>query len=236
MLKVSVPRGDQPDPGAAARRPGARARRVVASVRRGDQPDPGTAAWRLGAPARRVVAGFAEVVCPPEVRAQHRTAGVVAEFELMLGAMPAATRRALAAAFLAFDRGARLYRPARGRRFARLDHQVADAYLRTLLRRRDGVADLVRRLRGLIVMCYYELPEVKEEIGYRPGPYIAAVSRRRLDSYGPQIRAGEAAVLARDLPGRPGPPVQPGPPRQADPPGQAGPPGRPGPRGQEECG
>ena len=45
-------------------------------------------------------------------------------------------------------------------------------------------------------MCYYELPEVQREIGYDPGPYIAAVSRRRLESYGPQIRAGEAAVTA----------------------------------------
>ncbi len=46
-------------------------------------------------------------------------------------------------------------------------------------------------------MCYYELPEVQREIGYDPAPYIAAVSRRRLNSYGPQIRAGEAAVTAR---------------------------------------
>lgn len=170
----------------------------VSGQRDGRRPDPGAAARRLGAPARPVVARFAEVVCPPDVRAEHRTERVLAEFELMLGAMPAAARRALAAAFLAFDRGARLYPPARGRRFARLDHRVADAYLRALLRRRDGVADLVRRLRGLIVMAYYELPEVKEQIGYRPGPYIAAVSRRRLESYGAEIRAGEAAVLAAD--------------------------------------
>jgi len=162
--------------------------------RRGDQRP------RLGRPARQVVARFAEIVCPPEIRAGHRTGDVLAEFELMLGALPPATRRALVAAFLAFDRGARLYRPARGQRFARLDDQVADAYLRALLRRRDGLTALVRRLRGMVAMCYYELPEVKEEIGYRPGPYIAAVSRRRLESYGPEIRAGEAAVLAPDPP------------------------------------
>ena len=46
-------------------------------------------------------------------------------------------------------------------------------------------------------MCYYELPTVQREIGYDPAPYIAAVSRRRLDSYGPDIAAGEAAVTAR---------------------------------------
>lgn len=164
------------------------------SGQRGDQ-------WpRLSRPTRRVVARFAEIVCPLEIRAGHRTERVLAEFELMLGALPPATQRALGAAFLAFDRGARLYRPARGRRFACLDDRVADAYLRALLRRRDGLADLVRRMRGMVVMCYYELPEVKEEIGYRPAPYIATVSRRRLESYGAEIRAGEAAVLAPDPP------------------------------------
>ena len=45
-------------------------------------------------------------------------------------------------------------------------------------------------------MCYYELPPVQREIGYHPAPYIAAVTRRRLASYGPAIRAGEAAVTA----------------------------------------
>jgi hypothetical protein len=53
-------------------------------------------------------------------------------------------------------------------------------------------------------MCYYELPEVQREIGYDPAPYIAAVSRRRLESYGPDIRAGEAAVTAAPEQGTPG--------------------------------
>jgi hypothetical protein len=44
---------------------------------------------------------------------------------------------------------------------------------------------------------------VQREIGYDPGPYIAAVSRRRLESYGPDIRAGEAAVTAAPGPGTP---------------------------------
>ena len=46
-------------------------------------------------------------------------------------------------------------------------------------------------------MCYYELPEVQREIGYDPVPYIAAVSRRRLEAYRADIRAGEAAVTTR---------------------------------------
>jgi hypothetical protein len=151
---------------------------------------------RLRAPVRRIVVRFAAVVCPPEVRPAERTEQLLREFELLLGAVPAGVRRSIPAAFVMFDRAARLYPRARGRRFARLGDQEADAYLRAVLARRRGPAIVVQRLKGLVVMCYYELPEVKEQLGYRPDPYIAAVSRRRLASYGPEIRAGESAVLA----------------------------------------
>jgi hypothetical protein len=102
----------------------------------------------------------------------------------------------MAAVLVILDQGARLYPPSRGKRFARLDDRVADAYIRALVTRHGTVAWMVRRLKGFVTMCYYELPEVQREIGYDPAPYIAAVSRRRLDSYGPQVRTGEAAVTA----------------------------------------
>ena len=134
------------------------------------------------------------------MRAHHRTDRVLAEFELMLGALAPGARKALTAAMVALDQGARLYPPSRGRRFARLDDQAAEAYIRALLARGGVPAQLVQRLRGLVVMCYYELSTVQREIGYDPAPYIAAVSRRRLESYGPDIAAGEAAVTARSEP------------------------------------
>ena len=116
----------------------------------------------------------------------------------MLAALAPAARKALTAAIVVLDHGARLYPRARGRRFTRLDDQVAEAYIAALLARGGVAAQLVQRLRGLVVMCYYELPQVQREIGYDPDPYIAAVSRRRLESYGPQIAAGEAAVTVRE--------------------------------------
>ena len=125
--------------------------------------------------------------------AHHRTDRVLAEFEQMLGALAPAARKGLTAALVAIDQGARLYPRSRGRRFTRLDDQAAEAYIRVLLR-----SELVQRIKGLVVMCYYELPVVQREIGYHPAPYMAAVSRRRLESYGPEIRAGEAAVTEPD--------------------------------------
>jgi hypothetical protein len=130
----------------------------------------------------------------------HRTDRVLAEFELMLGALAPAARRALTAATVVLDQGARLYPRARGRRFTRLDDEAAEAYIRALLARGGVPAQLVQRLRGLVVMCYYALPTVQREIGYHPAPYIAAVSRRRLESYAADIAAAEAAVTARQEP------------------------------------
>ncbi len=114
------------------------------------------------------------------------------EFGLMLGSLLPAARKALGAALVILDQGARLYPPSRGRRLARLDDRVAAAYIRALLARHDLGGETIRRLKSVVTMCYYELPEVQREIGYEPASYIAAVSRRRLESYGPQIRAAEA--------------------------------------------
>jgi hypothetical protein len=150
---------------------------------------------------RQVVTRFAELVCPPGVRADGRAERVLAEFDLLLRALRPAARRMLSAAFVVFDQGGRLYPPGHGRRFARMDDRVADGYLRAVLERGDGIAALAERLKGLIVMCYYELPDVQREIGYRPGPYIAAVTRRRLERYGADIRAREAG--GTDPEGRP---------------------------------
>jgi hypothetical protein len=151
----------------------------------------------LPARARRAARRFAEVVCPPEMTVHHRTDRVLGELELMMAALAPEARRALIVTLVVLDQAARLYPRSRGRRFTRLDDQAGEAYIRALLASRSVPAEFVRRLKSLVVMCYYELPPVQREIGYNPAPYIAAVSRRRLASYGPEIRAGEAAVTAR---------------------------------------
>ncbi len=159
--------------------------------------DAGAPVRRLPAPVRRIVARFAAVVCPPGAREREPADGLVDEFEALLGALAPVLRWSVLSALVAFDQGARLYPRARGRRFTRLGDADAGAYVRAALAvRRGGLGMALQRVKGLIVFCYYELPESKEQLGYRPDPYIAAVSRRRLASYGAQIRAAEEAVLA----------------------------------------
>ena len=166
-------------------------------------PENGSApARRLGSVVRRVAARFAEVVCPPEVRTGDLTDKLLAEFEAMLQVLPSAVRWSVRSGLLAFDQGARAYPRARGRRFVQLADGDADAYFRAVLARKGGgLGTALQRIKGLIVCCYYELPEVKDQIGYRPDAYIAAVSRLRMASYGPQIQAAEVALLAPDTGG-----------------------------------
>jgi hypothetical protein len=155
--------------------------------------------WQLRAPARRVVLRLAEVTCSAEVRQPELADALLADFDELLGILPPGTRRLLRAGLAALNQGARLYLPARGRQFAALSDDRAEAYFLAVRRGRLGVG--LQLIKSLVVFSYYELPAVKEQLGYRPDAYIAAVSRRRLASYGAQIRAGEAAALAR-------PPVQ----------------------------
>jgi hypothetical protein len=157
-------------------------------------------------PLRRIVARFAAVVCPPELQTARLLAPLLAELACYLRALPPHGRLAILAAFVLFDQRARLYPPARGRRFVDLDPARADAYFRRLAHSphaRDRT--LAQLLKGLITLCYYELPVVQAGIGYQPVPYIAMVARRRQATYGDAIRRGEAAVFAADA-GAPGEP------------------------------
>jgi hypothetical protein len=156
--------------------------------------DSGAPVWRLPAPVRRIAARLAVVVCPPGALEREPADGLLDEFEALLGVLPSGLRWSVLSGLLVFDQGARLHPRGRGRRFTRLADADADAYVRAVFAiRHGGLGVALQRIKGLIVFCYYEQPQPKEQLGYRPDPYIAAVSRRRLVSYGAQIRAAEDA-------------------------------------------
>ncbi len=120
------------------------------------------------------------------------------DFNRHLGCLPSAVRRVAGPALWLFDQGARLRPASRGRPFVRLDDERADAYLRTVLYgfstatgRSGPVATVIRLVKSLIVLCYYDLPEVKAALGYEPDAYIAEVKARRLALHGAEIRSAE---------------------------------------------
>lgn len=144
---------------------------------------------QLSPGVRRMAARFAELACPPQVLEPGRVDGLLGEFEAMLAAMPPVARRLVPLALVLFDQSARLYPNARGRRFIRMRGGAAEGYFRAALARSGAL----QRVKSLIVMCYYELPAVKADLGYAPDTYIAAVSRRRriLRNADPDRRAAD---------------------------------------------
>jgi hypothetical protein len=72
-----------------------------------------------------------------------------------------------------------------GRRFVGLDDARARVYLEHVLLDRSGpVAMVVRLMKGLAALCYYEQPAVTARLGYDPASYVAQVTARRRATYG----------------------------------------------------
>ena len=135
-----------------------------------------------------VLERIAVLVCPPELSELGLADALLHEVGLQLGALPLSARRLTGPALWLFDQTARLRPASRGRRFTRLDDARADAYLRGVLYGRWGpVAGLVRLVKSVVVMCYYDLPEVRAALGYDPDGYVAEVSARRIALYGKEV-------------------------------------------------
>jgi hypothetical protein len=150
----------------------------------------------LGRRVRRVVEAFAVVVCPPDLTSRGLLAPLIDEVEQFLAAFPPHVRRALVASFLTFDEGARLHPAGRGRRFVDLDDQAADRWFGAVAGGRSpALRNLVRLMRGVVAMSYYELPAVQADLGYVPDAYIAEVAARRLQVHGAAIERAERDVL-----------------------------------------
>jgi choline dehydrogenase-like flavoprotein len=147
-------------------------------------------------PTLRTLERLTDVVCPAEgSRAARRP--TLEKLELYAARLPPSTRRTLAAALVALDHGARLYPPARGRRFSQLPVETAERYFGSLLNGRLGPVSLVANvLRSAIALCHYDVPEVRARVGYQPEPHIAALARRRLERHGEAIRRVEEAITA----------------------------------------
>jgi len=150
--------------------------------------------WIIGRRVRPILERLAVLVCPPELAELGLTPSLIRDFELHVSCLPPVARRLTAPALRFFDQATRLRPASRGHRFVRLDDGRADAYLRHVLYGRSGpVATAIRLVKGLLVLCYYELPEVKAMLGYDPDSYVAEVTARRLARHGPAIRAAEEA-------------------------------------------
>jgi hypothetical protein len=157
------------------------------------------AAYRHSRTARAVLRSLVPVICPPE--AAPLGDAIVDHMALSIDASPPALQRGFAIGLVAYDLGA-LARYAR--RARSLTGDRAERYYAWWLHGPTPVhRQLARGINQLMSLACYEQPAMMERVGYRPGPWIAEVTERRLTVFRDDVRRQAAQILAPD-PLRPG--------------------------------
>jgi hypothetical protein len=154
---------------------------------------------RHSATTRAVLRSLVPVICPLEA---HALGGAIVDhMELMLAASPQLLRHGLAAGLATYDLGAL---PGYRCRARALTGDRAERYYASWEHGPTPLhVQLARGVNQLMSLSCYEQPEMMERLGYRPAPWIAEVTRRRLAVYRDEIHRQAAQILAPD-PLRPG--------------------------------
>jgi hypothetical protein len=144
--------------------------------------------------ARAVLTSLVPVICPPE--AIPLADAIVAHMALTFAATPALLHRILPTGFVAYDLGAlpRFHRRARA-----LSRDQAEAYYARWERGPTPLhVQFARAINQLMSLACYEQAEMMERVGYRVGPWIEEVTKKRLTVFADDVRAQELQILARD--------------------------------------
>ena len=155
--------------------------------------------YRHSHTARLVLRSLVPVICPPE--AIPLGDAIVEHMALTLGAFPATIRLGFTAGLAGYDLGAlpRYRRRARSLRGDRAEHYYASWAASSI-----GLqVQVTRVIKQLMSLSCYEQPQMMERVGYRPGPWIAEATRRRLTLHRDDVERQAQQVLAPD-PLRPG--------------------------------
>lgn len=156
-------------------------------------------AYRHSPTTRAVLASLVPVICPPEAHALG--GGIVDHMALTLGSLPTLMMRGLIAGFATYDLAALPRFRCRARS---LTGARAEAYFASWEAGPTPVhVQLARAVNQLMSLACYEQPAMMERLGYRPAPWIAEVTERRLTVYREDVRRQAAQILAPD-PLRPG--------------------------------
>ena len=139
------------------------------------------------------------VTCPPDVAALGCEDRIIGDVELALGSFPPIMRLGIVAALVILEWFAVIVPASFGRRFSALPRQGQEHYFAACWHHPLAlVRQAMKGIKGLIAMAYYDLPEVKERLGYRPEPWIAQVRTMRIERFGLAIREQELKLLAPD--------------------------------------
>jgi choline dehydrogenase-like flavoprotein len=137
-----------------------------------------------------VFAALVRAVCPPDELTDELIEATVDEADAFVGALNPTTRRALLAVAEGLEHGTRVLH---GLPFSSIDPVVA----RDLLPRwrRGPLGRGVQLLRDVVVVAYYEQPQVRTRVGYTPDPYIADKRAERLEAWSGDIASHRRLLL-----------------------------------------
>jgi hypothetical protein len=143
---------------------------------------------------RKVLRSLVPVICPPE--AQPLGDAIVDHMALTLESSPPMVKRALAAGLITYDLGAL---PRYFKRAHALSPEKAEAYFRSWEHGPTPIhVQLAQALNQLMSLSCYEQPAMMEAVGYRPAPWIAEVTKKRLTVFADDVRKQDAQILAAD--------------------------------------
>lgn len=156
------------------------------------------------AQGRETYAALLRASVPPTRLTDALVEATVADAVRLVAAMSAPARGVLGAGLRLLEVGS--LRPRFGSRpFTRLDRAGAETYLDWWEARPLALRRVVLLSRDLVLMAYYEQPEVRARVGYEPEPWIAGVSAVRRERWAVEI-AGHQDLLLAAAPLRPGRP------------------------------
>jgi len=154
----------------------------------------------MAAPARRRASSptfeaLTRAVCPSKELTDEVLAGTLADTASMIDALAPPMRRGVALAARALEVGS-MRRRFGFRRFSQLTVDEAQELLRSIERDLPAAWFVVRLLRDLVIVSFYEQPAVRTAVGYEPDPFIEAKKRERTDRWSADIAAHRDLLLA----------------------------------------
>ena len=158
--------------------------------------EPNLADYQHTTATRNALEGLARVICPPRAIELALISDVVDHVELSMRALPGAVRAAIVAGLTTYDVAAVA---AHGKRSSALDADTAQRYFESWRTSRLGLRrEFVRGVGGLLRLAHYELPQIQEELDYRPAGWIDKVKKTRLQTYSADIERHAESITAPD--------------------------------------
>jgi hypothetical protein len=155
--------------------------------------------FKIPTPLRPVFRQIARVVCPPDAEELGALDGIIDHFEMSLRTLPAYLRVALMAGTTTFEVTAAADPRSLGRRFSKLPLDKAERWYHTWHHAPIfTMRQFAQAVKALIILGYYEQPQVRRKIGYQPDGWVAEAAKKRLVKYGVAIAQHEEELRAPD--------------------------------------